>query len=325
MLQHSAKQHCLLKITDYKLQFKTQNIVNLGMNTAIYSARKWFTLAILLLSMGLYVHVHAQVPDSMINLSLTDLMTLEVSIASKSKQEVNKAPGIITVITKKEIESYAAENLGQVLDKVVGAKFITTNVLTDNLVVFRGQSLTPYNNHVLILLNGRPVRDPITGGLNNTIFTGFPIHIIESIEIIRGPGSILYGSCAYSGVINILTQRSQNQNHVSAEFRSGSFGTFKQSYAVTATNEDLQIFATVQNSSKAGERFEFADGLAPTHDTAAAKFGNSSNAFITQINYKNLSYEGLYIDYRPYNLGGGDLNWVTNPSNVLDYYKYFGN
>ena len=57
-----------------------------------------------------------------------------------------------------------------------------------------------------MLLNGRPVRESMEGGITSEMFESFPIGIIERIEVVRGPGSVLYGSDAFSGVINIITE-----------------------------------------------------------------------------------------------------------------------
>jgi len=149
----------------------------------------------------------AQQPqDDTLN-ELMALLNTKVTVASKTAESMNAAPGIITVITRPEIEGFAGQNLGQVLNRVVGMALLSPDIFPGQSLVIRGQETTPYNNHVLVLLNGRPMRDPITGGLNGSFWNAFPLGMVEKIEIIRGPGSVLYGSCAYSGVVNVVTQR----------------------------------------------------------------------------------------------------------------------
>jgi len=129
--------------------------------------------------------------DDFLNLSLQDLLDIAITTPSRSAESIEDAPGIVTLISRQEIEGWDARNLGEILNRVASAAFISANVLTDNQVVLRKQSLTPYDTHVLILLDGRPLRDPIASGLNNAVYAAFPVDAIESVEVVRGPGSVL--------------------------------------------------------------------------------------------------------------------------------------
>lgn len=256
-----------------------------------------------------------------LDMSLSELMNLEVTVASKTSENIIDAPGIITVISKKEIKSFAEDDLGEILNRVVSSSYLSANILTDNLVDFRGQSFTPYNNHTLFLLNGRPLRDPITGGLNATLLTSFPINIIERIEIIRGPGSVLYGSCAYSGVVNIITHTLETDGvHAGANMSYGINNTLK--YDAHATFKEKEIMATVgfKNFKTEGEEFSFIDylGVDTSHN-----FWKNGNGIYTNIIYKNFSFSGTILDYRPYALGGVDNSWSIDWGDKEQHTSYF--
>ena len=92
--------------------------------------------------------------------------------------------GVLPSPKRQGVGTMLTSNLLQ-LTQTDGFQSIEVNVFSDNVLSVRGQSTTPYNNHTLILLNGRPVRDPITGGLNGAVFTSFPLDIIDHIEVIR--------------------------------------------------------------------------------------------------------------------------------------------
>ncbi len=198
--------------------------------------------------------------ESYLGMSLEELLETRVVTPSKRSEGIGDAPGIISIVSRQEIAGFAALNLGQVLNRVTGAAYLTANVFSDNVVSLRGASTTPYNNHVLILLNGRPVRDPISGGLNSALLAAFPLRSIERIEIIRGPGSVLYGSCAYAGVINIIT-RSATQPGVGVEVELGygSQGTLNQSLSADFTHGDLQGQLGLARLDDTGPEYQFAD------------------------------------------------------------------
>ena len=71
----------------------------------------------------------------------------------------------------------------------------------ENVINIRCQGLQHENNHVLLLINGRPFRESAGQGFVASFLAGFPIDLVDSIEIIRGPGSVLYGSSAFAGEV----------------------------------------------------------------------------------------------------------------------------
>jgi outer membrane receptor protein involved in Fe transport len=93
-----------------------------------------------------------------------------------------------------------------VLERVPSLSFATAFFQDRSLISVRGDQFKVTSGHVLLLLNGRPVRESMEGGITSEMFESFPIGIIERIEVVRGPGSVLYGSNAFSGIINIITE-----------------------------------------------------------------------------------------------------------------------
>lgn len=234
------------------------------------------------------------------------LMQMDVTVASKKSEDIYRAPGVITVVTREEIQNFDARNLGDVLAKLPSTMFISANYFTDNVVQMRGQSLTPYNNHVLFLLNGRPMRDPISGGLNSALFASFPVGIIQRIEVIRGPGSVLYGSAAFSGVINIVTQAEQDQNQSSAHLAYGSYNELKAGAAINGKSGDLDFSFGIDYQKNEGPEYEFTDF---TGVKSKDKFNRSSYGTVLSANYEGLSANMSYLEFHPYALDGADVKW----------------
>ncbi len=146
-----------------------------------------------------------------------------VSIATGSKQLLHKAPSIASVITAEEIERMGARNLTQVLDTVPGLHVSRSGQLMAPEFWFRGITST-FNPQTLMMINGVSTKSSVRGD-NHVVWGEFPIHMIQRIEIIRGPGSALYGADAFSGVINIITKSSSSKSANEVGGMVGSFNT----------------------------------------------------------------------------------------------------
>jgi outer membrane receptor for ferrienterochelin and colicins len=130
------------------------------------------------------------------NLSIEELMNLNVYSASKKTQNIMEAPATMSVIQRKEMDKMGVNNLIDVLKYVPG---IETSMGPEGTyrISLRGNRK---EGNILLLINGQQVNDFYNG---RAIFD-LPIAMIEKIEIIRGPGSALFGSNAVAGVINIF-------------------------------------------------------------------------------------------------------------------------
>lgn len=144
-----------------------------------------------------------------------------ISIATGSKQSVNRAPSTATVITARDIQAMAATDLRQVLESVPGLHVNVSPISYTPLFYFRGIG-SAYNPEVLVLVNGKKINTNFRG--NPTLLLGgFPLENIARIEVIRGPGSALYGADAFSGVINIETKGADEINGLVYGARIGSY------------------------------------------------------------------------------------------------------
>jgi outer membrane receptor for ferrienterochelin and colicin len=149
---------------------------------------------------------------------------LWIETVSKQKEAKDAAAGVVSVITQDEIKRYGGRSLADVLNRVTSMYVLGTHVWEDSMAAQRGDVSTQVNNHTLFLLDGRPLRDSWHGGLNNMVIRNFPLHQIEQIEVVRGSGSVLYGSNGYSAVVNIITRKNKD-NSLTVRGRYGSFGT----------------------------------------------------------------------------------------------------
>ncbi len=145
-----------------------------------------------------------------------------ISIATGSSQPITRAPAVATVITARDIETMGVTDLDQALETVPGLHVSMSNVAMQPIYEFRGIA-TKNNPEVLMLVNGLPITNVLWGN-RGEVWGGMPLENVERIEVIRGPGSALYGADAFSGVINVITKTAADINN---EFglRAGSFNS----------------------------------------------------------------------------------------------------
>jgi outer membrane receptor for ferrienterochelin and colicin len=175
-------------------------------------------------------------------LSLEQLLNSEVTTVSKSAEKQTDAPGVITVVTKDEINRFGGTTLSSILARVPGLVATMSYVNDVSVISARGEQITNTSSHVLLLINGRPVREILEGGISSEIFETFPVNIIERIEVIKGPGSVLYGSNAFSGVINIITEKPEKTG-VSISGLAGPGGALGASGDIKIKAGDFNLIA----------------------------------------------------------------------------------
>jgi outer membrane receptor for ferrienterochelin and colicins len=147
-----------------------------------------------------------------------------VSIATGSRQPIRRAPAVATVITAEDIEAIGATDLDEALVLVPGLHVARAPTAYTPIYTFRGIRSSLFNPQVLMLVNGVPVNTLFLGDRGNA-WAGLPVENIARIEVIRGPGSALYGADAFAGVINLITKTAANINGTQLGARAGSFKT----------------------------------------------------------------------------------------------------
>jgi outer membrane cobalamin receptor len=215
-------------------------------------------------------HSQAVNPDSLIStqnfydMSLEDLMGVEVNVASMHSLTLRESPGIVTLITEEEIKSSGAHDLIDVLKLVPGFDF---GVDVEGVVGLAVRGNWAHEGKALLLIDGLEMNE----NLFSTLQFGnhYPINDIKKIEIIRGPGSAIYGGNAEYAVINIITK--------SASELSGS---------------EIKVSYGLMDDVEAGKSINVSSGK------QLGRFGYSVNYFgssaIRSIQQYNDFYDGSY-------------------------------
>jgi iron complex outermembrane receptor protein len=176
---------------------------------------------VVLLVLGVPLSVYAQEDEFLDEFTLLEDASM-VESAARHKQEIGMSPSAITVITREDIEASGANTIPDLLRIVPGMEVIfhtsTTSVISARL------HWTNENYHFLVLIDGREASIELLG---QTIFEIEPISVedIQRIEVIRGPGSALYGANATAGVISITTRAISEETSGWAMVSAGELGS----------------------------------------------------------------------------------------------------
>ncbi|HZX31714.1 MAG TPA: TonB-dependent receptor [Rhodocyclaceae bacterium] len=219
-----------------------------------------------------------------------------VSIATGKQQPLNTAPSVATVITARDIAAIGALEVDDVLRAVPGLYVSRTTGRNASLLLMRGiGSGSPVTAQVLVLLNGVPFNNMYQGDKVPS-WRGYSVDNISRIEVIRGPGSALYGADAYAGVINIITKSAAEIDGTEAGVRAGSFNTWDSwvqhggkmgpvdvaGYLRVGGSEGFKRTINADAQTRNDVRFNTHASLAP---------GSSDNGYEAIDGNLNLSYD----------------------------------
>ena len=130
--------------------------------------------------------------------------------ASKSAEKGSTAPAVTTTLTAEDMRRYGIRTIAEAIDYLsLGA--VTSNPWRTPEVGSRGVLVTnDQGNHFLLLVDGHAINEVLFGVARFGPGAGIPMEIIDRIEVILGPGSVLYGSSAMLGVVNVVTKQARD-------------------------------------------------------------------------------------------------------------------
>ncbi len=241
----------------------------------------------------------SKVPD-LSNLSLEALMEIEIPRvygASKFEQRTTEAPSSISLVSSDEIKKYGYRTLSDVLQSVQGF-----HISYDRNYAFlgtRGINLGDFNSRVLLLVNGHRVNNNLTDGAFIDSAFILDVDLIDRVEIIRGPGSVLYGNNAFFGVINVVTRKGGQVNGAEGSIEYGEFDTYKGRVTLgkSFTNGiDLLLSGSFYDSDGPDKLFykEF-NTPAQNRGIARGRDDDSFGSFFGSLSYFDFSLEGGFI------------------------------
>ena len=194
--------------------------------------------------------------DSLATMSLEELLQLDVDvqIGNTSGNSLFMSPSTVTVITSLEIELYNYQTVSEAIQSVAGFDVYRT-YLKRNIPTSRGILQDHYSNKVLLLIDGVPTWNAVTG---ESCLDRISMMDIDRIEILKGPASVLYGTNAYSGAINIVLKK-REQNGSTFQMGYGMNDSWQTGVNTSIAKGNFKTFVSVNASDNIGHKRTFID------------------------------------------------------------------
>lgn len=215
-----------------------------------------------------------------------------LTTAGKRDQKFGEIPASVTVVTRDQIQGMGYQSITEILKNVTGMYLFKDYAWSggDPIIGVRGFFSQGFNNNVIVLVNGVNQYEDYWGFFPFASFN-IPVEAIDRIEIVKGPMSVLYGSGAFFGVINIITNEQKDPNQELSAFGSASYGNLhsrRVSAGFEVNKNRLKISFTGSLSGTDGLDEPYARFLP---DSMAATVGSETTAgFLRRENrYFNLS------------------------------------
>lgn len=300
----------------------------------------YFLLGLVLLSFSVIADTNkknnAQIIKDLIPLSMDKLFDIKTILASKSLETVFNAPSSMTVFSQKELQAMGLHSVEELLNLVPGF-FSSQEVVmgAGSMIAARGRTSPQASYNILVMIDGERLNTETSGGafsINNDI----PLQNVKQVEIIRGPGSALYGTSAFLGVVNIVTNNSTNQAFIKmgqADYREASIqvakhqGDFNLSLFVRYFQDNGESFPTYLLSSDArkGADISFSLGYQPFVFKLRHTQRETAHPHLPATqeipNYSNSAQTNAYVEYQsPKTLNANwslRLGYMQGSRNVL--------
>lgn len=272
--------------------------------------------------------------ENLFSLSLEELLNITVTIASRTEQPASSAPSSVTIYIRQDIQNMGFDNLEDLLNFVPGVYSNRDDVRGQRTIV-RGHLTGDCSNGVLVLLNGARGNNALCGGASEHL-SYLKLSDVERVEMIRGPGSAMYGSNAMIGVINIITRKTGNEVKLSV----GSIGYKEAGFKLTKSFGDMNASIFANYSEDKGDNYEpfynyFGEFIQTKDPRKAVDITGSFNTFAftlntTFIHRKNAEYissaggfgdlnDNVHSENKRFSF---DLNYTMDISESLDVDLY---
>ena len=251
-------------------------------------------------------------------LSLQDLMNVKITVASARELTPRESPGIVSYITAEDIRATGARDLMDVLMLVPGFEF---GVDVEGVVGLGVRGNWAHEGKVVLLINGMEMNETLYSTLQ--FGNHYNADDIERIEIIRGPGSALYGGFAAYAVINVITRKPQTGKEVNASLNAstGTRGVSRTGFSLYQGLQQQELNTSLSISYSESERSQER-----YTDVYGSSYGMHQNSELNNLNINGqFRYSNTKLQFIADNFHTTSrdeyLNALTEEYNI-DYNNY---
>jgi len=240
-------------------------------------------------------------PD-LTELSFEELAAVKVATvygASKHEQTVTEAPSAVSILTQEDIKQYGYRTLGDLLQSVRGF-YVTSDRAYDFIGVLGVNRPGDFGGRVLINIDGHRMNEPLFDSAFASTDFLLDMDLVDRVEIIRGPGSSLYGNNAFFAVINVITRRGGDVNGLEFSGSAGSFDTYtgRVTYGKKFTNGVEVLVSGTYLDSQGEDRVFFPQYRSVNGGFANDLDGTTAKSTFASVSYGDFTLEGGAIDRR---------------------------
>ncbi|MDR2362685.1 MAG: TonB-dependent receptor [Prevotellaceae bacterium] len=256
---------------------------------------------------------------------------LQEVVVSATRTEVNRhnVPMTISVVSREELEQSSESNILSGLADWVPGMFVTERGVTGfglgagggGGITLRGVGGSP-TTQALMLVNGQP---QFMGIMGHHLPDSYVSSDVEKVEVVRGPASILYGSNAMGGVINIITRKQTVEGlHANARVMYGSYNTQKYMGNAGIRKGDFDAFVSLNHDYTDGHRERSAFRITNGYARAGYRLSNHFNVWGDVMLAKNTAHDPGATDDPMFDYTGDILRGMTSLTLQNDFTKSDG-
>jgi iron complex outermembrane receptor protein len=254
---------------------------------------------LILLALGGQVAAEQHPIEDLTNLSIEQLLNVEVISASRLGQKISQSPSSVSVLTAGDIRTFGWRTLSEALNAMRG--LYTSNDRNYSYLGVRG-FLHPndYNSRVLFMIDGQRMNENIYDGGYMAQEFMLDMALVERIEFIPGSGSSIYGANAFSGLINVVTKKGGAINGAQLAGEIGSFNTYKGrgTYGKTLDNGADVLFSASHYGSAGVKNLYFPEFDDPATNNGIAHDMDTERAdrLFGRVQFKEFALMGGFIN-----------------------------
>ncbi|RJP70671.1 MAG: hypothetical protein C4539_06010 [Ignavibacteriales bacterium] len=227
---------------------------------------------------------------------LDSLLNVKLTTASKYWQSTSEVPATTTIVTAKEIQAYGFSSLAEMLRTVSG--FYVSDERNYSYTGVQSFSRpTDYMNRVLLLVNGHSINDNIYGGAFINGDLALNMNSIERVEIVRGPGSVLYGTSAMLAIVNVITKKFNLVEQFNATLEAGSYNKYQAKFYLSEelfNGFNFFLSGNIANIKGESTFIEWQDNDSVLHSESHSFNWEKNNSLFLSLNYNYFTLNSFY-------------------------------